>query len=123
MASVTRKPARTFANILANILKAVVEITFVQLVVSLIYAYIIEKAVMPKALTKVVKLLVRVDNRNESSNMIVRAVTLRAVLTNNEELRQLCTTEVTSEILTQRFEKRRDVLMVEARQITEVLIL
>lgn len=94
-----------------------------QLVVRLIYAYIIEKAIVPKAFTEVVELLVSVDDRYKSGHVIVRAVAILAILTYRQELRQLCAFEVTSEILTQRFKERGNVLMIEAREITKVLIL
>jgi hypothetical protein len=123
MASVTRKPARALRNVLANVLKAIVEITFVQLIVSLIYTNIVKKSVMPKTLAEVVKLLKRVDNRNKSSYMIVRAMGIFTILADCQELRKLCTAEVTSKVLTQRFKKGRDMLVIEAGQIAEILIL
>ena len=94
-----------------------------ELIVSLIYTNIVKKAVMPKAFAKVVKLLIRQRDRNKSSYMIVRAMGIFTILADCQELRKLHTFEVTSEILTQRLKKRRNVLMIEAGQITEILIL
>ena len=54
--------------------KAIVEITFMKLVVRLINTDIIKKTVMPKTLAKVVELFEGIDDRNESSDMVVRAV-------------------------------------------------
>ena len=94
-----------------------------QLVVSLIYTNIIKEAVVPKTLAKVMKFLIGHNDRNKGSYMIVGAMGIFTILADGQELRQLSTTEVASEILTQRFKKRRDMLMVETGQITEVLVL
>ena len=108
---------------LAYILKAIVEITFMKLVVRLINTDIIKKTVMPKTLAKVVELFEGIDDRNESSDMVVRAVCVFPVLTNNKELRQLTAAKVTSEILTKRLKKSRNMLMIEAGEIAKILIL
>ena len=72
------------------------------MVVSFIYAYIIEEAVVPKTLAEVVKLLIRQNDRNKGSYMIVRAMGIFTILTDSQELRKFRTLEVTSEILTER---------------------
>ena len=106
-----------------QILKAIVEITFMKLVVRLINTDIVKKTVMPKTLAKVVELFEGIDDRNESSDMVVRAVCVFPVLTNNKELRQLTAAKVTSEILTKRLKKSRNMLMIEAGEIAKILIL
>ena len=84
---------------------------------------IVKKTVMPKTLAKVMELFEGIDDRNESSDMVVRAVCVFPVLTNNKELRQLTAAKVTSEILTKRLKKSRNMLMIEAGEITKILIL
>lgn len=123
MASVTRKPARTFRNVLANVLEAVIKITLMQFIIRLIYTNIVEKAVMPKTLAEVVKLLKRVDNRNKSSHVIVRTVCIFTILADCQELRQLCAVEVTSKVLAKRLKKRGNMPVIETGKIAEVLVL